>query len=223
MLQVDAPLQAPLAEARQAFEAGRSEEALENYAALLAARPAWIEANFGYQDVLVSLDRENEVRAFYARLLEAGESSWKLLLHGRLLHDAAAEEQLYRRALELEPGSFHLHVALSSALRRQGRHLETLAAIRLGLELRPDDFELNAAHIAELVALEAQAECLAYYRGRLRGTPDELAPRLCLALALFRFGQEVGARQELDACLAQDPEHVPALYVQLVQHVRSRD
>ncbi len=189
---------------------GRFEAALAIIEAHLVREPADADAHDVRQEILVSLGRAEAARAEYEALAVArDDASWDLLA-GRLLHDAAAEEVIYRAALRREPDHQRLHRALGRVLAAQGRLEEAEHVLRRATELpAPTRHDAEAAHGA-LVEVGARAgradELVAHYERRLAEGADDPILRSWLGAALTLAGERERARAELDAALAAAPD-----------------
>ena len=123
-----------LALARSMEAAGQWDAAAEAYQTTLAARPQHAHALHRLAVVRVRQGRPNEAEELFERALEANPGNANLfadvgyldLLRGR---DAAAERNL-RQALALAPTHAAARGNLGSALARQGKTDEALAAFR---------------------------------------------------------------------------------------------
>lgn len=163
-LQAQEPSTATLYEtAERARLEDRPEEALAGFRAVLAKQPDHVPAHLGYQKLLQHQKKEPELVAEYEALHKKAGAPWTCFLYGRLLHDAAKEEELYRKGLQLEPANPWLREELVWALRRQRRFDE---AIRAQLEVLKDSKDSMQAHVTYIRVMEEagrQAELLKIY------------------------------------------------------------
>lgn len=122
------PLQALIAHAVAAHQAGRLAEAEAGYRAALARHPASVDLHYNLGLVLQATQRLHEAEACYRQTLKlqpAHASAWNNL--GNLLRDTRRFDEAvaaFEHALALQPAHRHARFNLSLALLAQGRHAE---------------------------------------------------------------------------------------------------
>ena len=107
-----------------------------------------------------------------------------LLNEGRI----SEAENLYRRAIKLDPGFMAAHYNLGNALRIQGRFEEALAAYETALKLAPGDYEIYMNIGATLIELGRVADALQAFSRANELMPSAAEPLVNMGLACERLG-----------------------------------
>ena len=136
------------------------------------------------------------------------------------LENFEAASQHLQSALRLEDLP-DLEVAQAGVAIAAGEMAAGVQILQALLEKQPDydraGFALMVAHMRE----NENEAAITVAREFLRLTPDNLAIRNLLGVALMNTGQLQTARQEFESCIAQDPKFGPAL-VNLAEWHRSQ-
>jgi tetratricopeptide (TPR) repeat protein len=106
---------------------------------------------------------------------------------------------LQRAALEARPDDPVALQNLANSLRLAGLHDEAVTVFERALALEPTDAVLRNDHGLALSAVGRADDAVAAYRRALVDDPGFLAARQNLARALWRAGDDAGARSELAA------------------------
>jgi Flp pilus assembly protein TadD len=123
-------------------DAGRNEEAREQYQEALRISPTEPDANYNLGIALAGQARYKEAVEYFQKSLKSRPNYPKALDNlgnalAKLGHiDKAAE--CYRKSLELNPDSAKAHNNLASALSEQGKLDEAVSEFRQALKLKPD-------------------------------------------------------------------------------------
>lgn len=129
------------AEAEAALRAGRPQDALPLFQALVAADPADTASRMGAGAALAALGRVDEALAVYAEISVAQPGfPFAHVRRGELLEqqgDIDAALEAFRAAAEAAPQNADAQFALAFALRRAGLNEEAIAAFEAGLALDP--------------------------------------------------------------------------------------
>ena len=88
--------------AERARKENKPEVALKGFRAAIARQSDHISSHLGYQKLLQHQRKEPQLVAEYEALHKKHGAPWTCLLYGRLLHDAAKEEELYLKKDRLE-------------------------------------------------------------------------------------------------------------------------
>jgi tetratricopeptide (TPR) repeat protein len=176
------------ARAELARKEKREDEALALYRELLLKAPDHIEGHLGYQKLLQSQGKEQELVKEYEGLAERRAEPWTLYLLGRLLHEPAREEVLYRRGLEKSPEDHRLRLALASALRRQLRWDDAAKEYREAIRLEPDSIDVHTSFLYLLENSGRTEEMLALYRATAAKGPKDWRAQLLYGKALAIAG-----------------------------------
>jgi tetratricopeptide (TPR) repeat protein len=224
-------LPAILERALEAWDAGRTEDAVQCCRSFLADEPEHRDALL----LLAALRQEQqalgEALELVQRALAADSQCYEALVQqaSLLLALRQPEEALAacERALVLRPqGASALH-ARAKALQALSRHREALASLERALVLRPTSAELLNSRGDALRALERDREALESYRQALALRPD-------YAEALENRAAASGGLQRHDAlCIRahalealERPEEALALYEQVLasrpEHAEAR-
>lgn len=120
------------------------------------------------------------------------ETPVSLKNHGNILLNngrVSEAEQLYRRAIGLDPGFMPAHYNLGNALRTQGRFEEALAAYESALKLAPDDYEICMNMGATLIDLGRAADALQAFSHANELMPGAAEPLVNMGVAYGQLGQ----------------------------------
>ena len=143
------PIQADRAlyeKAELARKQGKEAEALELFEKALERLPDDLDTHVGYQKLLQSQGKDAQLIEEYGKLLEKRQDAWCYYLLGRVLHDPAREEELYRKGLTKDPESFDLRAALAWALKRQVKRAAAAKEYLEALRLRPDSLKTHGRY-----------------------------------------------------------------------------
>ena len=197
--------------AERAREEGRAEEAVVAFRDLLRSQPDHLQAHLGYQKVLKSQKKDAELVEEYRKHLERNEEWWSYYLLGRVLRDAAREEELYRKGLALAEDRFELRIALADALRRQRRLKEAVEGYRAALKDRPDALREHVAYIKLLRDAGRIGEAVVEYARRAKKDESDYRGPLLLGSALITAGEIEQARRPIERALELAPRSPHAL------------
>lgn len=180
--------------------------------------------------VLLQLNRHDEARQIYDRLLQADDALAAAHAGRGLLalevRDYATAIQHLTRALELAPAARRLHYSLAMAHRGAGHLDQAREHLRqrgtLGLKasdpwIEELDTLIRGSHLHSLrgrMALSAGAvsDAIREYQHALEAAPDDHACRVNLAVAYSQAGKLEDAARELETVLARSPEHTTARF-----------
>ncbi|HEV7507497.1 MAG TPA: tetratricopeptide repeat protein [Thermoanaerobaculia bacterium] len=160
---------------RVAAQAGRYQDAAQEFRRALAVRPESVEARVNLGSVLAL----------------AGDRS-------------GAMEQL-REALRLDPANFTAHFNLGSLLAEGGTREEARVHLEAAVAGRPEDAEARRLLAKVLRDGGQLPAALAQYRRAVELAPGDEAARLGEAETLVRLGRYAEARLRLDEALGQMP------------------
>jgi YaiO family outer membrane protein len=213
---------ATLDAARALVRAGRLDEALAAYTALLEAHPEDLEIRMERARVLGWLHQDAEALADYDRVLavtprdaDAALARGRALLRLDRVDDG---ERALREAVADHPDLADAHLALGVLLLRRGQLDEATQAFLRARVLAPDDpaplVGLGRARAAAGDADGAAAvrqEALVAFDRRLGGDPSDRDARVGRAQLLAVLGRDAEALAEYDRVLAAYPRDVEAL------------
>jgi tetratricopeptide (TPR) repeat protein len=160
---------------RVAAQAGRYQDAAQEFRRALAVRPESVEARVDLGSVLALAGDRN-----------------------------GATEQL-REALRLDPASFTAHFDLGSLLADGGAPEEARAHLEAAVAGRPDDAEARRLLAKVLRDGGQLPAALVQYRRAVELAPGDETARLGEAETLVRLGRYANARLRLDEALGQMP------------------
>ena len=196
--------------------------------ALETARAAVVErpdsgAAWGRLGMVADAHEEDEAAlACYrrARQLEPGNVRWPYYLARLLAFKGARQEEaveLFREAIELEPGYAPAHLRLADALAALGRREPALTAYRRAIEL---DEGLARAHLGMgqvLLDLDRREEALAALEAAHRLQPEDATALSALARLHLRSGDR--RRAEEAARRAQGKPRIDGFADPLLQQI----
>lgn len=204
-----------LLSAKQAQQAGRSEEAASLYRRILEITPDHPEA----LTLLAALRRERGELSESAILLEhavkvAATSSAAWLELTRTQHDRANWEACAHAAnetLALDPNCIEAELMSATALFALKKFKPATSAIERVIQHLPEDAGINLFYARCLLAQKRHAEALipAQRAAALLATSPDA--QFVLGAALKRVGQNEDAEVALKQCLKMTPEHHEAL------------
>ncbi|MGY0232074.1 tetratricopeptide repeat protein [Longispora urticae] len=194
---------------------GRTEDALVDYAAVIAVDPNYPEYHFDTGNLLHSLGRDTEALAAYAEARRLSPTFGEVyynradVLMGLGEWEAAVADLGY--LLELDPGYLDAYVNRAGALAALGRPDEARADADSGLAIDPDNPYLHCL-LGDLHAEEGRAaEAEGSYAVALRSDPG-LAPAWAGRAALaYAAGDLTAAAGYLDRAL-EEGEDAALLY-----------
>ena len=191
-------------------------------------RRLWMSVQGRRAEALAQAGRRAEADAAIAQMLEAiGEDREMAIAAGRALQRMQAEAELARlieRARAMGPatpeqaealGELELGIALrrSEALRAAGKPAEALAALPAATASRPraQHVRLELERARALRAAGRSEEAVAAYRALLHEDGANREAGMALAATLVERRDLAGARVQLDAALAAQPNDAQAL------------
>ncbi|MFT3733575.1 MAG: tetratricopeptide repeat protein [Rhodocyclaceae bacterium] len=207
------PFAARLAQALDAHQQGRLDEAEQHYNAILQAQPAHFDALHYYGVLHMQSRRMASGVALIERALSHGEAADALSnLAGGLLQLGRHADALPRleRAAQLDSRQAAVHTNLGLALAGVGRHADAVNAHRMALQLQPVFPEaLNNLGNA-LRALARHDEALAAFEQALLqrpGYPEALNNRGLVQAARKDFAAAIASHEE---AIARRPRYAEA-------------
>jgi tetratricopeptide (TPR) repeat protein len=171
-----------------------SPEALTLFRRALGVRRDHIATHIGYQKLLQSRGKEPELVEEYSAMLEDHPEPWCYFALGRLLHDPAREEELYRKGLAKAPRHADLHAALAGALKRGRRFEESENEYLLAIELTPRDRDLHVSYMYLVQEIGREKTLPDLYRRRVEAAPAD-------ALWSSLYGTSLGIARDLPAAV----------------------
>ena len=213
---------AALDEARALVRAGRLDEAVTAYSALLEAHPEDLEARMERARVLGWLHRPAEALEDYDRVLavtprdlEAALARARVLVR---LDRADEAERALRDMVAGHPDFTDAHLALGTVLLQRGQADEAMAAFTRARSLAPNDpaplvglARARAATGDAAGALAAREEALAAFDRQLARDPSDRDARVGRAQLLAGLGRDAEALAEYDRVLGASPRDVEAM------------
>jgi len=160
---------------------GENEIALREYRESLKLNEENVAAHLGMGDVLRELDRCDEAKAHFLRVIE------------------------------IEPNSAAAHEGLGRVLGQQGKLQEAVASYREALRLQPSLFAANFHLGVALLDLHQLDEAKRHLAEAIRLQPTIPHPFCVLGVALSREGKAAEAVAELRRALALEPNLVQAM------------
>jgi tetratricopeptide (TPR) repeat protein len=115
-----------------------------------------------------------------------------------------------RRALEIDPASWLLHLETGLALTRSGRHSAALAEFQAALARNPESVEIHNNVAGAYLALERPADARAALETARRARPDSAEVATNLAVLYEREGRLQDALALYADALANDSTHAEA-------------
>lgn len=219
------PSESALAEARDAWRAGRYEAAVDRYRRLVERQTAYPAAARALVGVLLEVGRHTEAERAARAAIEAHPGSPELLAAlGRVLRLSGRDREAERTLREaLEGGasdSLEARLELARLRERHGARQEALAAYTrvaeayaAGSALSPRQLTAAGEALARLGAREPDLyhTALRAFEQAVKADPGDPAPRLRAGeLFLDRYdSREAGA--SFDEVLARNPRHPEAL------------
>jgi Flp pilus assembly protein TadD len=189
------------------LQAGQFRAAHERLAKVVAAEPAFAEAQRLLAGTTLALGDPAAAEALLRRALEV-DPAWtptlttlgELLLAGGRGTEA---EAVLRRALAAGAPDPRAALALARHYNGSARAAEALAVATPFCTHGRLDPELATQHVTALVALERQAEAVSFYGSLAAAAPDNPAPAQPLALALNAAGHHAEAGRVAHRALAR--------------------
>ena len=160
---------------RVAAQAGRYQDAAQEFRRALAVRPESVEARVDLGSVLFRMG------------------------------DRSGAMEQFREALRLDPGNVTAHFNLGALLAEGSERDEARAHLEAAVAGRPDDAEARRLLARALRDDGRLPEALAQYRRAVELAPGDEAARLGEAETLVRLGRYGEARRRLDEALGQMP------------------
>jgi Flp pilus assembly protein TadD len=190
-------------------QAGRNQEAIEQFQAALERNPGAIEIHNNLAAAAVALGRFDEARAALETAHRARPASAEittnlavLLERGERFDEALA---LYGEALRADPQHAEAHGNLGTLLLRLGRPADAERHLREALRLRPL-YPAAWKNLANLLASTGrEAEAIATLEEAVRIEPNDADAHFLLALGLAEAGDVDGARRHVDRALELVP------------------
>ena len=197
-----------LAQAAALYRAGRSRDALDRLAPLVAASNAPPNALAIAARIATELgDLERALHYYHAAVLAApglAELQYGLGLTLARLGRSAEAVVAYREAARLRPDLLPAHNNLGVILQAMGRWPEAVEAYRNALQLAPSA-ELHRNLGIALEGAGRHGEAAASYRRAIALNPQWAAPYQNLATTLLEQGDAQGAIEACDAWLRLRP------------------
>jgi tetratricopeptide (TPR) repeat protein len=192
LMQLRGPIAAEMENARRARRAGRPQEAIRSYLAVLHRDSRHAEAYAGLMELAFETRQFAAMKEYYQKATQAGidlpsiQFAWAQALLAQ--NHAAEAEKLLRTAAERDPRNPVIQAQLAATLDRMQQRADAEASYRRVLELNPADRDARAG-LARLVVGKNPAEAAALFERSLGGPdPKENAIRLYqLADAYFRL------------------------------------
>ncbi|TWB23509.1 putative O-linked N-acetylglucosamine transferase (SPINDLY family) [Nitrospirillum amazonense] len=188
-----------------------------------AGAPAALDAIVMLANVLTAQGRKPEAHRVLSDWLDRGDTSPQALttladaFMG--LGDDALAEQLFQRAMALEPGAGQAMLGLGLLMRRLDRGQEALTLLDRCARDLPDSALAQAAYGDLLLAMGRPAAALAHARRAQTLTPDDPEVLLALGNALRDLGEIDAALAALAHAVAVAPEradiHSNLIYTRL--------
>jgi len=116
----------------------------------------------------------------------------------------------YRRAQQLDPRAYWVHVGVAELLRDRGDLPAALAEVRLALAANDDEPGALTEQAEVLLAMGRPAEALASARFALLGDPNNAAALMVAGRSLLTLGDPAGAQAEFDAAARRTPRSIAA-------------
>ncbi|HEX7968103.1 MAG TPA: tetratricopeptide repeat protein, partial [Stellaceae bacterium] len=185
-----------------AFQSGEIEEAAAHYAAAVARKPDFAEAQYNLGNALLRLERgEAAVAAYRAAarfrpdLVPIHNNLGTALQSLRRFDEAAAA---YRAALALAPNAAELHRNLAIVLHEAGDRDGAIAAFRQALALKPDWESVYRSLANALLEKGDWRAARDACDASLRLSPGNIEALGLKSLALDEMGDRAGARYLVD-------------------------
>ncbi|HLZ54371.1 MAG TPA: tetratricopeptide repeat protein [Verrucomicrobiae bacterium] len=157
-------------------DAGRTDEAIEQYHAALRINP---DDSLAHNDLGVALSRQ-----------------------GRLAESISE----YRQALQIQPGNADAHRNLGDALSKTGHNAEALTQLQQALALAPEDAATRIALGNVLNQLGRPADAIGQYQQAIRLKPGSAEVYNSLGVTLGRLGRREEAVQQLQKAVRLAPD-----------------
>jgi tetratricopeptide (TPR) repeat protein len=210
---------------------GRTREALERYEHARKLKPGYKALTVRLGNVLLDLNELERAQAAFEEVVNAaGLEAASLFGLGQvalLKRDYDTAIDMFTRALEHEPAATRIHYPLAQALRAAQRNdeaktqlamrgdqppsirdpqIESLEALKIGSRIH----FINAMKVIKQKDYAAASE--AFAQG-LAIEPDNVLARISYARTLYLIDDKSGARQELEAALATQPDNSLGLFL----------
>ena len=119
-------------------------------------------------------------------------------------------ETFWHHIIAHNPQARNAHLNLGSALQKQGRYAEALAATRIAVEQRPDYFKIHVLLGAVLSALDRFEEAEIHLRRAIALDPQGQGAHLNLGDVLYKQGRYAEALAATRIAVEQDPDFFEA-------------
>lgn len=202
-------IEAVLAQAGKLRSAGRLEEAIRHYLAVLDHRPAHRPA---LKPALQLLHRQGDMQGAEqvmrnARNTEPQSPDLQKFCGDVYRHFGSVNRALshYRQALRLRPAYPEAHLDLGALLALQGQHEKASTHYRKALDVRPDFTEAGVNLAICLTRLGKAAQAVPLLGRILDQHPDFFEARLACGQALAALGRQQDAIPHLEAAVRLRP------------------
>jgi tetratricopeptide (TPR) repeat protein len=185
--------------------AGRTAEAIDEYAKALAINPRYAEAHNAMGVALVKEGRHEEAVAHYEKALKSQPAFTEALVNmGAALESLGRREeaaQCYRRALSGRGDAILAHQNLGLLAAREGRSGEAKAHYAQVLALDPDHAEAHS-NLGVILAAEGRTEeAVSHFRKAVASQPDNAEAHANLGHELLKALKVDEARSHLARAL----------------------
>lgn len=162
--------------ARESYQKGDFESALEHLQAAVAKNPRDAESLNNLGQVLVRLEKTAEALPYFDRAIELNPDRWSYQFNraraAGLLGQWSDCIAGYRRAQQLFPNDYATEYNLAFALHKSGDEEAAVVEYGKAIELAPDDGSFRRALGISLEKLKKNAAAAAAYAKYLELTPD---------------------------------------------------
>lgn len=214
---------------RLAAQAGRFDEAVGHFEAVLAAQPAANAVFYPLALAYRELGENEKARTYLAQrgsltvsfpdplnrhLSELATGAGVYLTRGFQALRAGRRDlarQAYQTAVEADPENVSARLAYGVVLGNDGDYEQALEQFQAAALVEPSNPQLHASLGTCLMQLDRVEEAIASYRRSLALAPDYGDARVKLASALARAGRAQEALAALAAQLEREPRDVGAL------------
>ncbi len=192
------------------FDAGRLDEAVNEFRAAIDLAPPYAEAWHNLGRAHGKLRRFDEAIASLRRAVELDPAKATFLasLGDALAETGRSDEALavYRQALGLAPHAAIHSFNLANALMQTGRLAESGPLFARARELDPRDPEILGAQAVWFRRSGRAAEAVAFLQEALRRQPDSVRLHSHLGVSLLAAGRAAEGIRELEVALPLDPK-----------------
>ncbi|MFY9924185.1 MAG: tetratricopeptide repeat protein [Opitutaceae bacterium] len=195
-------------------EAGRYDEAIEQFRAASRLSPGYSDPHLNLGNVLTRMGRDAEAVPEYRRALPGNPSNANVLYNlGRALRktgDAAGAAEAFDRALGGRSESAVVWYDLGNAFMDEGRSDRALAAFGKALALRPDYPDALLNHAGLLAQDGRGGEAIREFQRLVKLEPDAPDVHNDLGTLLAQSGDLAGAEREFREAVRLKPDYAEA-------------